>query len=69
MRYDLGLKKQLSIYGIIQPHGSFAVGEINAWIPVGKAVEWHLNIMAAHHMIYTWLFDNKKVDLREVGCS
>jgi len=54
---------------VTQPHGSFAVGVTNARFPVGKAVEWHVNIMAAHHMIDTCLFDNKKVCLREVGCS
>jgi hypothetical protein len=38
-------------YNITQPDGSFALGEIIAWFPVGKAVEWHVNIVASHHMM------------------
>ena len=63
------VEHQTCNYSVTQPHGSSAVGEVNAWFPVGKAVEWHVNVTASLHMIYTWSFDNKKWIVGEVGCS
>ena len=45
------VEHQIHSYSVTQPHGSFALGEIIAWFPVGKAVEWHVNIVASHHMM------------------